>query len=96
MQNSEIKVFRKTTKQVIQELESIKDIDVVSFENSVVDAFDNYNVEGVEELVGFDSWGELKNGNDYILNIKIDHKDAYEFSLYITIKDNKISVTNVL
>jgi len=90
-----IKLFIKTTKQVIKELEEIQEVDLSKFKDSVEDAFDNYNVDGVEELVGFDNWNELKDGS-HELTIKIDHEDAYEFTIHTTVKDSKATVTNVL
>ena len=90
-----IKLFIKTTKQVIKELEAIQDLDVLKFKDSVENAFDNYNVDGIEELAGFDNWNELKDGS-HELTIKIDHEDAYEFTIHTTVKDSKATVTNVL
>ena len=96
MQNyTPIKLFIKTTKQVIKELEDIKDLEVSKFKDAVEDAFNNYNVDGIEDLSGFDSWPTLNNG-DYKLNIKIDHEDAYEFTIHTSINKNKATVTNVL
>jgi hypothetical protein len=91
-----IKLFVKTTKQAIKELENIKNIDINQFYDKVIEAFDNYNVDGIEELIGFDSWQDLSNDGEYQLNIKIDHEDAYEFTLYTTIKNKKATITNVL
>lgn len=94
-QNEPIKLFIKTTKQVIKELEEIKDIDVSQFNEAVEDAFDRYNVDGIEDLVGFSTWGDLKDGT-YELNLKVDHEDAYEFTIHTTIQNQKATVTNVL
>jgi len=90
-----IKLFIKTTKQVIKELEEIKDIEIQKFQNAVENAFDNYNVDGVEDLVGFDSWGELSDGTFELL-LKVDHEDAYEFTIHTSIKNAKATVENVL
>ena len=89
------KSFVKTTKQVIQELEAIKDLETKDFKEAVEDAFDRYNVDGVEDLVGFEAWPALEDG-DYQLLLKIDHEDAYEFTLHTTIQDQKATVRNVL
>ena len=89
------KSFVKTTKQVIQELEKIENIEVTNFNEAVEDSFDRYNVDGIEDLTGFDSWGTLNDGK-HELNIKVDHEDAYEFTIYTTVQDAKITVTNVL
>jgi uncharacterized protein YktA (UPF0223 family) len=94
--NTPHKSFIKTTKQVIKELEDIKDIEVSNFKDAVEDAFDRYNVDGIEELIGFDTWTDITNDAKYELNIKIDHEDAYEFTLYTTVENNKATITNVL
>jgi len=90
------KSFIKTTKQVIQELEKIENADVSAFKSSVEDAFDRYNVDGIEDLTGFDSWGDISEDGKYELNLKVDHEDAYEFTIYTTVENNKATVTNVL
>jgi hypothetical protein len=95
-EKGQIKLFVKTTKQVIKELEDIKNIDLDDIINEVENAFDNYNVDGIEDLVGFENWSDLSNDKDYILNLKVDHEDAYEFSIYTSIKNDKASITNVL
>ena len=91
-----VKLFIKTTKQVIKELEDIKEINISDFKEAVIDAFDRYNVDGIEDLVGSESWPNLLKDKDCILNIKVDHEDAYEFSIHTKIKDAKATVTNVL
>ena len=93
--NTPIKLFVKTTKQIIKGLEDINDLEVSIFKDAVEDAFDNYNVDGIEELSGFDLWPILNDG-DYKLNLKINHEDAYEFTIHTSIKNNKATVTNVL
>jgi len=89
------KSFVKTTKQVIQELESIKQLEVSNFKDAVEEAFDRYNVDGIEDLVGFEAWPALEDG-DYQLLLKVDHEDAYEFTIHTTVQNNKATVTNVL
>jgi len=90
------KSFVKTTKQVIQELEKIANTDVSNFKDTVEDAFDRYNVDGIEDLTGFDSWADISKDGKYELNLKVDHEDAYEFTIYTTVQSNKATVTNVL
>jgi len=93
--NTPHKSFIKTTKQVIKELEEIKEADTSSFKEIVEDAFDRYNVDGIEDLVGFEAWPSLEDG-DYQLLIKVDHEDAYEFTIHTTVQNNKATVINVL
>ena len=91
-----IKLFIKTTKQVIKELEDIKDIDINQFNDKVIEAFDNYNVDGIEDLIGFNNWPDLLSNDKHQLNIKVDHEDAYEFTIYTSIQNKKATITNVL
>ena len=93
---NQLKVFIVTTKTVIQRLEALKNIPNSNLKEKVIDAFDGYNVDGIEELVGFDSWYDYSSNGKYELNIKADHEDAYEFTLYVETKDNMSSVVNVL
>ena len=94
-ENAPLRPFKKTTKQVIKEVEELKDIEISKFNDAIENAFDRYNVDGVEDLVGFDAWPTLCEGK-HELNIKVDHEDAYEFTIYTTIENNKATVTNVL
>ena len=91
-----IKIFRVTTKEIIKRLSSIKDCDVKDFKDEVIDKFDGYNYDGEEELIGYESWVDISNNGEYKLNIKIDHEDAYEFTLHTKVEDNKATITNVL
>jgi hypothetical protein len=91
----QIKVFIKTTKQVIKELEEIKEVEIANFKNAVKKAFVDYNIDGIEDLVGFDDWNNLIDGN-YQLNLKIDHENAYEFTIHTIIKNTKATIVNVL
>ena len=95
-ENTPLKSFIKTTKQVIKELEDLKDIEISDFKDAVEDAFDRYNVDGIEDLVGFDTWEDISKNNKYELSIKVDHEDAYEFTIYTTVENQKATVTNVL
>jgi len=90
-----IKSFVKTTKQVVQELEKINNVEVSKFKDAVEEAFDRYTVDGIEDLTGFDTWVQLNDGK-YELNLKVDHEDAYEFTIYTSIENSKATVTNVL
>ena len=86
-----------TFKQVIKNLEKLDSVLVKDMEEEIVDAFNGYCFRGdVEEIIGFDAWPELKKDGTYELCIRQDHEDAYELTLHIDLKDEKITVTNVL
>jgi len=91
-----IGIFRKTLRQLIQEVELIKDIQIDKFKDALEDAFEGYNYEGEEDIVGFDDWTNIESNGKYELNLKINHEDAYELTIFIINKDGKITVTNVL
>ena len=95
-EKQEVKVFRVTTKEIIKRLEALKDIDVSKLEDAIENAFDNYNVEGEEELKGQKSWCDYSQDGKYELNIGVDHEDAYEFTVFIETKDGKSNIVNVL
>lgn len=86
-----------TFKQVIKNLEKLENIVVEQMRDEVIDAFNGYCFRGeVEEIVGFEEWPELKADGNYTLCVRHDHEDAYELSIYIELKDEKITVKNVL
>ncbi len=91
-----IYTFKKTLKQLIEEMEAVKSVELNQFQDVLIDAFDGYNYEGEEEVVGFDKWCDISKDGDYEVNLKIDHEDAYELTIYITTKDKKVTVKNVL
>ncbi len=92
----EIKVFRVTLKKVISNLSELQNIDIAHFQDSVEECFDGYNYDGEEELKGIDKWPEFQENGEYELSVGIDHEDAYTFTIFITTKDGKVSVSNVL
>ena len=96
MENQPIKLFKKILKQLIKDLEGIQNTKVEEFNNAVIDAFDGYNYEGEEDIVGIDKWPDLSTEGSYELTVKIDHEDAYELTIYTTSNNGNISVTNVL
>ena len=49
-----------------------------------------------DELVGQEKWPDLKQDGKYELPVRPDHEDAYELTLYVTCRDCKVTVTNVL
>lgn len=95
-ENGTIGIFRKTLRQLIQEIEDIEKIELDKFKKALEDAFDGYNYEGEEEIVGFDTWCDIRKNGKYELNLKINHEDAYELSIFIINENGKITVTNVL
>jgi hypothetical protein len=87
--------FRVTIKTVIKNLESLSNIPLDELKDEVINAFDGYHYEG-EECVKFCEGWDITKAGEYILNVGIDHKYAYEFSVYITVKDSKATIKNVL
>ena len=96
MQEQQIKVFKKVLKFLIKEIEELKNIDVDKFKDNIIDAFDGYNYEGEDEVIGLDNWIDITKDGEYELNAKVNHEDAYELTIFITTKDKKVSVRNVL
>jgi hypothetical protein len=90
------KVARMTLYQVIKNLEKLEEIPAEEFLNAVETAFNGYNYEGEDELVGHETWPDLRTDGDYLLPIRPDHKDAYELTLHITCSGCRVTVTNVL
>ena len=91
-----LKVYRITVKKIIERLLELQDIDVEEFSKEVEEQFDGYDYEDIEDVVGFDRWPDISNNGEYQLNVKVDHEDAYEFTIYIKTEGNKVSVVNVL
>lgn len=91
-----VKVYRVTVKKIIERLLELQDIDCTEFAQEVEEQFDGYDYQDIEELVGFENWPDISIDGEYNLNVKIDHENAYEFTIYVVVKDKKISVTNVL
>lgn len=91
-----VKVFRVTVKKVIERLLEIQECPIEKFEELVIEQFDGYDYEGEENLVGFSSWDNLDSDGKYQLSVKIDHENAYEFTLFIEVKEKKALVYNVL
>lgn len=91
-----VRVYRVTLKKLIENLSKIKDCPLEDFKEEIMEAFEGYDYNDIEELVGFDSWPDISENNNYELMVKIDHKNAYEFTLYVTVKDQKATIDNVL
>ena len=95
-ENEQIKIFRVTLKEVIKRLSTIENCDISEFKDTIIEKFDGYNYEGEEELVGFESWDDISKDGEYQLNIRIDHENAYEFTLHTKIINGKATIFNVL
>ncbi len=91
-----VKIYRVTVKKVMERLSELENVDIDNFKDEVIEQFDGYDFEDVEDLVGFDSWCDFSNDGEYELSVKIDHEDAYEFSIFIEVIDKKVTVKNVL
>jgi len=91
-----LRVYRITVKKIIERLLKLKDIACEDFKDEVIEQFDGYDYEDIEDVVGFESWEDISKDGKYQLMAKIDHEDAYEFSIMVEVKDAKVSVYNVL
>jgi hypothetical protein len=87
--------FRTTLKKVIQNLEELEDIPLDDLKDEVENAFGTYHYDGVDDIKFGLGWDDLSDG-EHLLNVGIDHENAYEFSVYIKVANKKASVTNVL
>jgi soluble cytochrome b562 len=90
-----IKVYAVTLNQVIQRLEKLSDIAIDEFKQCVEEQFEGYDYDDVETLSGMQYWPDFQEGT-YELNVKIDHEDAYEFTLHCEVKEGKVSINKVL
>lgn len=88
--------FRTTLKKVIQNLEELEDIPLDHLKDEVESAFGTYHYDGVDEIKFCEKWERIDGDGEYVLNVGIDHENAYEFSVYIKVTNNKASITNVL
>ncbi len=95
-EKKEVKVYRVTIKKIIERLLTLQNVAVQDFQNEVQEQFEGYDYKDVEDVVGFESWADISNDGKYELRVKVDHEDAYEFTLHIEVKEQKISVKNVL
>lgn len=91
-----VKVYRVTVKKIIERLLELQSVDISIFKDEVVEQFDGYDYKDVEEVVGFENWPDISGDGNYELNVKVNHEDAYEFTLHIEVKEQKATVTNVL
>ena len=91
-----VKVYRVTVKKIIERLLSLQGVSKENFQEEVIEQFDGYDYKDIEEVSGFDTWPDLSNDGEYELMVKIDHEDAYEFTIHVKVENQKISVLNVL
>lgn len=91
-----VKVYRITVKKIIERLLSLQEIPCFEFESEVEEQFEGYDYKDVENVVGFAQWPDISMDGEYQLHVKIDHEEAYEFTLFVVVKDQKVSVVNVL
>jgi hypothetical protein len=87
--------FRVTIKTVIKNLECLENIPLDELKDEVINAFDGYHYEGEESIKFSEGWDITQDG-EYVLNVGIDHKYAYEFSVYIIVMYAKATIKNVL
>ncbi|MEA3353156.1 MAG: hypothetical protein U9Q33_05030 [Campylobacterota bacterium] len=95
-EEGKIKIYATTFSKVLRNLATIEDCPLEVFEDRIIEEFDEYNYEGEDEVIGFDTWGDISSNGDYKLTVKVNHKDAYEITLHVTVKEKKATVTNVL
>ena len=95
-EEQEFKVFKITFSEVLKKLSSIKNCNIENLKDIVTEQFDNYNYEGEEELKGIDTWCDISDNGKYELSVGINHEDAYIFTLYVSVEDNKVNIYNVL
>ncbi|QOG12458.1 hypothetical protein [Arcobacter sp. FWKO B] len=88
--------FRTTLKKVIQNLEEIENVSIKDLKEEVENAFGTYHYDGIDEIKFCEKWECIDSDGEYVLNVGIDHENAYEFSVYIKVTNNKASITNVL
>lgn len=88
--------FRTTLKKVIENIESLEDIELEGLKDEVEAAFENYNYEGEDSIRFCEKWDNLEEGKTYELCVGIDHEDAYELTVHLEVKDDKANVIKVL
>jgi len=95
-EEKEIMVFRVTVKDILERLSALENIDCSDFKEQVEEQFEGYDFEDIEEVIGFESWTDISKDGEYELAVKIDHEDAYEFTLFTKVENQKVTVKNVL
>jgi hypothetical protein len=88
--------FRTTLKKVIENIESLEDIELEGLKDEIEAAFENYNYDGEDSIKFCEKWDNLEEGKTYELCVGIDHEDAYELTVHLEVKDDKANVIKVL
>ena len=91
-----VKIYRVTVKKIIERLLELKDIACENFKDEVIEQFDGYDYKDIEDVIGHENWEDISKDGKYELMVKIDHEDAYEFTIMAEVKDGKVTVYNVL
>jgi hypothetical protein len=95
-EEEQLPIFRKTLRGLILEIESIVDVPVDDFKESIIDCFEGYDYEEVEDLRGVETWTNIEQDGEYEIEVGINHQDAYLLTLHLTTTNSKVTVTNVL
>lgn len=88
--------FRTTLKKVIENIESLEEIELDGLKDEIEAAFENYNYDGEDSIKFCEQWENLENGKTYEVCVGIDHEDAYELTVHLEVNDNKATVLKVL
>ncbi len=96
MDEEPIKIFRTTLKTVIKNLSELNDVAVENLSEAVEEGYAGYNYDGEDEVILHDTWPDISKDGQYQLRSKVDHENAYEFTLHIAVDNGKASITNVL
>jgi hypothetical protein len=88
--------FRTTLKKVIENIESLENIELDGLKDEIEAAFENYNYDGEDAIKFCEKWDSLENGKTYEVCVGIDHEDAYELTVHLRVEDNKANVLKVL
>ena len=88
--------FRTTLKKVIENIESLENIELDGLKDEIEAAFENYNYDGEDSIKFCEKWENLENGKTYEVCVGIDHEDAYELTVHLEVNENKATVLKVL
>ena len=88
--------FRTTLKKVIENIESLENIELDGLKDEIEAAFENYNYDGEDAIKFCEKWENLENGKTYEVCVGIDHEDAYELTVHLEVNENKATVLKVL
>lgn len=88
--------FRTTLKKVIENIESLENIELDGLKDEIEAAFENYNYDGEDAIKFCEKWESLENGKTYEVCVGIDHEDAYELTVHLEVNENKATVLKVL